>query len=83
MLRRFMQAQQNRDSQPGDSARQISELQDRVEQLTEEIARLRANQSAPATAGRPLPAPPAGASTPTAGAKKAESAAPKKSSDKG
>jgi hypothetical protein len=52
LIRRIMQARQYRDAggQPSQYAQQLSELHNRVHQLTEEVERLRANQAAPTTA---------------------------------
>jgi hypothetical protein len=55
LLRRFMKARQDREGgKPGESAQQISDLESRVKQLTEEVERLRAERAdQPAAAERP------------------------------
>ncbi len=75
LLRRIMEARQNREGggQPNQVAEQLSELQNRVLQLTEEVERLRASQG-----GQPAAAAKDAAANP----KKAERAAPKMGRDK-
>jgi uncharacterized small protein (DUF1192 family) len=59
LIRRIMQARR-RDAggQPSQYAQQLSELHNRVHQLTEEVERLRANQAAQTTAASQTPADP-------------------------
>jgi uncharacterized small protein (DUF1192 family) len=75
ILRRIMQARQNRsEGQPSQHDQQLSELQDRVHQLTEEVERLRAEKAAQETAKDKKKMPAQG--------KKADRSAPKTTNDK-
>ena len=57
LLRRIMQARQNRDGgEPAQYEQQLSELQNRVDQLTAEVERLRADKAGQETDSKKTPA---------------------------
>lgn len=87
LLQRILQAQQNRDggaavAESGQYAQQLSELQNRVHELTEEVERLRANQATQPSAATPPAVAGTAKMEPAANSEKVERAVPKSEKDK-